>query len=237
LALVPCEIMASDLTIAFPLPRPSLGLQRSLFGYSGSRIGIENVSFNLSPGDRLGIIGRNGAGKSTLLRALAGIYSPTNGTLHIRGEVSSFLDLTLGFNSDASAIENTKTRLVLMGVHLRDYREAVAEILDFAELESEANLPIRMFSTGMVMRLAFAIATYKPGNILLMDEWLSVGDAGFQSRASARMSQIMGADSILVLASHSKDLLSATCNKFLLLENGRMSLYGAKEVLDTYFSS
>jgi lipopolysaccharide transport system ATP-binding protein len=197
---------------------------------------ISNLSIAIKEGDRVGLIGHNGAGKSTLLRMLNGIYAPTSGSLNITGSVSSLVDISLGINQEATGRENIFLRGLLLGYSKGQMLKHFDEIVDFAELGDFINLPVRSYSTGMLLRLAFAVSTTVKPDILIMDEWLSVGDEGFRARAEARLHELVENTKILVLASHSKELLSQVCNRIIWLEHGELKLDGSpEEVLPKYF--
>lgn len=180
--------------------------------------GISNISFNLKPGDRLGVSGPNGSGKTTLLRTIAGIYKPTKGMMNIHGRISSLLDVSFGLDPEATGLENIRMRGVLMGLSLNQIKYLEDEIADFTELGEFINLPVRSYSSGMNMRLGFAVSTAIPSDILLLDEWLSVGDAEFSKKAESRLNKMMKKSEIVIIASHDQKLLKNTCNCFLTLD-------------------
>ena len=169
------------------------------------------------------MVGHNGAGKTTLLSALSGVYHPSFGSLNINGSVAALLDLSSGFDPDATGYENIFLRSILFGKTKAETVKLVEEIVEFSELSEFINLPVRTYSSGMVMRLAFSIATSINPDILLMDEWLSVGDASFNEKASARLRDLISSASILVIASHSPDSISNICTRVIMLEGGRIA--------------
>lgn len=181
---------------------------------------LEDISFKLSPGDRLGISGHNGAGKTTLLRVLAGAYGPTLGKIEIQGKVVSFIDIMLGMDVEYSGEENIVIRGLLYGLTKEQIKKKVADIVEFSGLEQFIKLPMRTYSSGMMMRLAFSIATAIEADIILMDEWMSVGDADFAKKAEERLTNYLKSVSIMVLASHSPALIEKHCNKRMRLANG-----------------
>jgi lipopolysaccharide transport system ATP-binding protein len=183
---------------------------------------LEGVSFEIRPGDRVGLMGHNGAGKSTLLRMLSGIYEPIAGSLKVEGRVATLLELQLGIDPDATGYENIMLRGVMTGLKLREIRAKIDEIAEFTELGDYLGMPVRTYSSGMLLRLAFAVSTSVEADILLMDEWLSVGDAEFRNKASARLEQLVERTPILVLASHSQELIGKVCNRLFQLEHGRV---------------
>jgi ABC-type polysaccharide/polyol phosphate transport system ATPase subunit len=180
---------------------------------------LDNITLQLKDGDRLGVMGPNGAGKSTLLRTLAGIYHPTSGSIDVSGSIASLIDISLGMDSEATGYENIRMRAIMMGMKLKQIKLIEDEIADFTELGKFLELPIRTYSTGMHMRLGFAVSTTVPADIILMDEWLSVGDSDFLIKAEKRLHDYIQKSSILVIASHSEDLISKLTNQTLRLEN------------------
>ncbi|MHB1934788.1 MAG: ABC transporter ATP-binding protein [Leptospirillum sp.] len=185
---------------------------------------LDGVSFDLSAGDRLGLMGHNGSGKSTLLRVLAGVYEPTGGTLVVQGKIVSLLDISIGMDPEASGIENIFLRGLLLGLTKDEIRQRIEEIVDFSGLGDFIDLPVRTYSSGMTMRLAFSIATCVEADILLMDEWLSVGDADFVKKAEDRLKALVSKTPILVMASHSPEVLKEVCTRTIRLEGGRIAL-------------
>ncbi len=181
--------------------------------------GLNSLSLTLKEGDRLGVTGNNGTGKSTLLRTIAGIYSPISGYIKIEGRVSSLIDVSLGMDPEATGFENIRTRGVLMGLKLKQIKDIEEEIADFTELGSFLEMPIRTYSSGMHMRLGFAVSTAIPADILLMDEWLSVGDKEFSLKAEKRLTHLINKTAIVVIASHSEELIQKTTNQILRLEH------------------
>jgi lipopolysaccharide transport system ATP-binding protein len=164
-------------------------------------------------------MGPNGAGKSTLLRTLAGVYFPTSGTIEVQGRIASLIDISLGMDVEATGFENIRMRGIMMGLSLKQIKSMEEEIADFSGLGDFLHLPIRTYSTGMNMRLGFAVSTAVDADIILMDEWLSVGDSEFIQKAEKRLENFIGRSSILVIASHSEDLIQKTTNQILRLEN------------------
>lgn len=187
---------------------------------------LDEVSFELKEGDRLGLIGPNGAGKSTLLRVLAGIYTPTSGVLTRRGKVLQLFDIGLGFDDEASGIENITLRGLMMGLSRREVECHLDDIAAFSELGDYLQLPVRTYSAGMLLRLMFSIATCIPGDIMLMDEWMAVGDVTFQDKAQRRLNEMIGSAGILVIASHDPGILSSCCTLGMRLEHGRITAFG-----------
>ena len=195
------------------------------FGAEGTVIrSLEDVSFEIHEGERVGLIGHNGAGKSTLLRALSNVYAPTAGRAEIVGEIGSLVDIGLGIDGEATGRENIFIRGALLGLKRKEIEERFDEIVKFSELGEFINMPVRTYSSGMHLRLAFAVATIIRPEILLMDEWLSVGDAAFNEKAERRLNNLVKSSRILVIASHSRELIEKTCNRVMWFEHGRLLL-------------
>lgn len=195
------------------------------FGAEGTVIrSLEDVSFEIHEGERVGIVGHNGAGKSTLLRALSNVYAPTSGRVEIVGEIGSLVDIALGIDGEATGRENIYIRGALLGLKRGEIEKRFDEIVEFSELGEFINMPVRTYSSGMHLRLAFAVATIIRPEILLMDEWLSVGDAAFNEKAEGRLNDLVKSSRILVIASHSRELIERTCNRVMWFEHGRLKL-------------
>lgn len=183
---------------------------------------LRNVSLDLVPGDRLGLAGHNGAGKTTLLKTLAGVYEPTSGYMECRGRVANLLDVTMGMDFEATGLDNIRLKGLLHGLHAAEIARKTRDIVEFSGLGSYVEMPVRVYSSGMLLRLAFSIVTSFEADILLMDEWLGVGDADFSARAQIRLAAIVRNASILVLASHSQEILRSHCNRILTLDHGQI---------------
>nr|WP_249145795.1 ABC transporter ATP-binding protein [Bradyrhizobium diazoefficiens] len=200
---------------------------------SGTNISVvralDQVSFTLGRGDRLGLVGPNGAGKSTLLRVLADIYAPSAGKVERQGTLIPMFDIGIGFDHEATGYENIMLRGMMMGLTRREIAARTDEIAAFSELGEYLDLPIRTYSAGMTLRLMFSIATSVAGDIILMDEWISVGDESFQGKAQKRMLDITGKAGILVVASHNPNTLLQHCNLGMRLEKGRVVDFGPIE--------
>ncbi len=197
---------------------------------------LDNLNFEIDEGERVGLLGHNGAGKSTLLRALSRVYKPQHGRVEISGQVTSLIDIALGINPEATGRENIYLRGALLGIPKAELSRMYDEIVEFSELGNFIEMPVRTYSAGMHLRLAFAVSTVVRPEILLMDEWLSVGDAGFVEKAEARLSDLVSASKILVLASHSRNLIEKTCTRAIWLEHGVIKLDGpVQEVAEAYW--
>ena len=229
------HILAENVCVDFPLYNaPHRSLKKSFLSVatggrisseSGNRVRIralDGVSFEVKEGEKLGLIGHNGSGKTTLLRVLAGVYEPTSGSLEVKGRVASLLDISIGMDPDSSGYENIFYRGLLMGLSREEIQKKVEEIADFSGLGDFIDMPVRTYSSGMSMRLAFSIATTVEADILLMDEWLSVGDADFVKKAEERLRSLVDRTPILVMATHSLEILNEVCTRTLPLEGGKI---------------
>ncbi len=205
---------------------------------AGDRVCVQalrDVSFRIDHGDRVGLIGANGAGKTTLLRVLAGVYEPTGGIVRREGHVSPLFDATLGMDMEATGYENIILRGLFLGFSPREIRTRTEEIAEFTELGDYLAMPVRSYSTGMMLRLAFAVSTCIDPEILLIDEWIGVGDAHFLDKAERRMERLVDRSRILVIASHAPDLIRRTCTRAVLLDHGAVKSTGpVEEVLAQY---
>jgi lipopolysaccharide transport system ATP-binding protein len=181
---------------------------------------LNKLNVELRAGDRLGLIGHNGSGKTTLLRALSGAYEPDEGTIDVHGRIASLLNLSLGIDASATGFDNIRLRGRIAGLSSREVEEKMDEIADFTGLGPFLAMPVKTYSAGMQARLAFAAATAVEADVLLMDEWIAVGDAEFQKLAHKRLLNLVERAGILVLATHDVDLLRLYCNKVMRLEGG-----------------
>lgn len=243
------SIKINDVSLTFSLPTPEgRNLKNSAINFvslgklskgENGRIqvsALNSISLEFEAGDRVGVIGANGAGKTTFLRLVSGVYPPTSGSIASHGSLIPLIDIQLGLNLEASGRKNIYLRGALLGFSTKQIKTLEAEIIEFSGLGDFIDFPMRTYSSGMQMRLAFAISTAVSPDILVMDEWLSVGDEAFQSRAEQRMQEIVDRTQILILASHSQSLIKKVCNKAMLLENGELVAYGGVEdVLSSYF--
>lgn len=184
---------------------------------------LDGVSFEFREGDRIGIVGHNGSGKTTLLRVIAGAYEPVSGAIETKGRIASMLSVTLGMDPEATGYENIFVRAAIMGLKPREVAPRVSEIREFSELGDYLDMPVRMYSSGMSMRLAFAISTCIAADIILMDEWLSVGDPAFREKAQQRLRRLVDQARILVLASNDERLVRDNCNRIMRLSHGKMT--------------
>lgn len=183
---------------------------------------LTDIDLTINAGDRVGLVGHNGAGKTSLLRMLGGVYEPSRGTLQIEGNVTSLIDVTLGMDHEATGYDNILLRGLILGLSRKQIRQVTPDIEEFSELGEYLSMPVRAYSSGMVLRLAFSIVTCVHPDILLMDEWLSVGDADFVKKAEGRLKRLVDKASILVIASHNAQIISELCNVQVTLERGRV---------------
>lgn len=211
--------------------------KRVLFRGSAGKIGrdagdqvvveaLRDVSFSLVAGDRLALIGANGAGKTTLLRTIAGIYEPVQGQVVTRGRISPMFDINVGIDTDLSGFENIRLRALLLGLTPTEIEQRLPEIVEFTELGDYLDMPVRTYSSGMILRLSFAVATCFEPEILLMDEWILAGDAHFMGKAEARIHSFVERAHVMVLASHNLELCSRWCTKGVWLDRGSIRELG-----------
>ncbi len=199
---------------------------------------LQDVTLEVGAGERLGVIGHNGAGKSTLLKLLAGIYLPTRGRRRVRGQISSLFDISLGFEQEATGWENIYYRSYLQGETRRSVNAKVESIAEFSELGDFLNMPVRYYSAGMLVRLAFSIATAVEPEVLLIDEVLSVGDMAFQTKARQRMREMMSQAQLAVIVSHDLESLRRLCDRGIWLDHGRVCVDGPiDDAIDAYKES
>lgn len=225
-------IMLDEVSVDYPVfGADGESLKKTLTAAAtGGRIGrgtgitvveaLRHVTLELRDGDRLGVVGHNGSGKSTLLQTLAGVYPPTRGSYIHSGSIASLVNPMLGIEREATGFENIMIRGLVLGMNRRMIRQLTPEIAEFSGLGDYLHMPVHTYSTGMLMRLAFSITTSVPADILLMDEWLSVGDAEFRQQAEERIRALVSQSGILVIASHSADLIARECTRVIELAHG-----------------
>lgn len=186
---------------------------------------LSEINLEINDGDRVGVYGHNGSGKSTLLRVISGIYKPFpgNGEVIVNGKVVSLIDIYIGIEEELTGRENIFIRGILLGHSIKEINNFIGKIIDFSELEDYIDLPVRIYSSGMVLRLIFSINMMASPEILLLDEWISVGDENFKKKAEKKIQEILLTTKILVIASHSLDLLKKNCNKIIFLEKGKIA--------------
>ena len=241
------NVIVENVSVSFPLYHTNArSLKKTVMAAASGRLGqdkqrrvvvqaLRDISFTLRGGDRLGLIGSNGAGKTTLLRTLAGIYEPVTGRVKVQGGLGALLDISLGMNVELTGREN----ILLRGLYNGFTRPAIArleqDVAEFADLGDFLDLPVRIYSAGMLVRLGFGLATAIRPEILLMDEWMLAGDADFHERARVRLEAMVRSADILVLSSHDTATVQAWCSRVLWLDQGRLRMDGPPdEVIDAY---
>ncbi|HET8995501.1 MAG TPA: ABC transporter ATP-binding protein [Acetobacteraceae bacterium] len=241
------QILVEDVSVFFPLYHANArSLKKTVMAAASGRLGkdkqrrvvvqaLRDINFVLNGGDRLGLIGSNGAGKTTLLRTLAGIYEPVAGRVRVQGSLNALLDAGLGMNMDLTGRENIMLRGLYNGLPRADLARLEEDVAEFAGLGDFLDLPVRIYSAGMVVRLGFALATAIRPQILLMDEWLLAGDAEFMERARHRLEAMVRSAEILVLSSHDIGIVRNWCTRVMWLDHGRIKADGpADAVADLY---
>ncbi len=241
------RIEIEGLSVDFPLYHGSArSLKKTVFAAASGRLGedrqkrvvvqaVRDVSLRLGRGDRLGLVGGNGAGKTTLLRTIAGIYEPVVGRVHVEGSMTALLDPTLGMNMDLTGRENIGLRGLYNGYTPAQTKQLEEDVQAFANLAEFLDLPVRFYSSGMVIRLGFALATAISPEVLLMDEWFLAGDADFQEKARLRLESVVSGADILVLSSHIPGIVLQWCTRVIWMDGGRIRADGAPaEVLEQY---
>lgn len=243
------HILLNNVSVDIPIfNSQGRSLKKTIMGMAtGGRIGLtesgktvvrslDHLNLKIKSHERVGLIGHNGAGKSTLLRVLSSVYEPTEGFAEINGSIGSLIDISLGIDLEATGLENIYLRSALLGISKKKVDKELNSLVEFTELGDFINMPVRTYSTGMHMRLAFAVSTMISPDILLMDEWLSVGDQSFQEKAENRLNRLIERTNILVIATHSRRLIERCCTRVLWLEHGRLKMDGSPEqVCPLYF--
>ena len=233
------SITLADVSVNFPVfSSSSRSLKKAVLrvgsgGYlnrdSSDRIivqALRHVNLEIKDGDRLALIGHNGAGKSTLLRVMAGIYEPTAGCVRFDGKVTPMFDPALGMDMEMTGYENIRLRGLFLGLDSKEIRGRVEEIAEFTELGDYLAMPVRTYSAGMMVRLAFSVSTCIEPEILLLDEMIGGGDQSFLEKAQRRMNHFIDRSKILIVATHSMDLIEKLCNKAVLLDHGELKAIG-----------
>jgi lipopolysaccharide transport system ATP-binding protein len=195
-------------------------------GAAGDLLALKDISFAVEPGDRIGIIGRNGAGKSTLLKIISRITAPSEGRIVIRGRVGSLLEVGTGFHPELTGRENIYLNGAILGMHRTEIKSKFDPIVEFAEIEKFLDLPVKRYSSGMYVRLAFAVAAHLQTEILLVDEVLAVGDIAFQKKCLGKMKDISDAGRTILFVSHNLSAVRQLCTKGIYLENGALKAIG-----------
>lgn len=228
------HVRLKDVSIKFPIydAKQKSIKQTALSLLTGGRIigsskfvevvALNSINLNLNDGDRVALMGHNGSGKTTLLRTVAGVYRPTSGSVCVKGEITSLLDMLLGVELDATGYENIYLRSLFLGIRHEQIEPLINNIIDFSELGRYIHMPVRTYSSGMTLRLAFSICTAIQPEILLMDEWISVGDKSFLEKSRHRINQLLDSTKILILATHDDQLAKKFCNKIIKMEKGEI---------------
>lgn len=199
---------------------------------------LEDITFDVKPGEVIGFIGNNGAGKSTLLKIISGVMRPTKGTIEVKGNICPMIELGAGFDMELTAKENIFLNGAVMGYSKNFIEKKMDEIVEFSELKEFLNVPIKNFSSGMIARLAFSIATVVDPEILIVDEILSVGDIAFQQKSEAKMKSMIGGGTTVLFVSHSIEQIEKLCDRVIWIEHGRIIKIGkAKEICEEYYKS
>jgi lipopolysaccharide transport system ATP-binding protein len=243
-----CYIKMENVDLYYPASiYNAMTIKEELFSLLGGRKNkkalpdvhaLRSISLEINEGERVGIIGANGAGKSSILKAIAGLFPIRGGRLETAGEVRALFELSLGFEADSTGRENIMNRGLMLGRTPAEVREIAPEIIEFADLKAFIDYPIRSYSSGMLVRLAFAISTSISGQILLVDEILSAGDASFQIKARQRMKSVIAGAKILVLVLHDMAAIKEVCGRAIWLRNGSVAADGPPEqVIDEYLKA
>jgi lipopolysaccharide transport system ATP-binding protein len=243
------RIRIENVSVDFPLYHGSArSLKKTVFAAASGRLGEDNrqrvvvqalrgISIELNSGDRLGLVGGNGAGKTTLLRTIAGIYEPNGGRIRVEGSLNAMLDPMLGMNGELTGRENIMLRGLYNGFSKAQIRLMEEDVQAFAELGEFLDLPVRFYSSGMVIRLGFALATSIRPQVLLMDEWFMAGDAGFLAKARTRLEGVVRGADILVLSSHASHAVLEWCTRVVWMDHGRIVMDGpAETVMQAYLT-
>lgn len=183
---------------------------------------LKNINITFESGDRVGLIGHNGSGKTTMLRLVAGLLEPTTGTISTKGKINSLIEIHYGMNYEATGYENIKIRCVLLGITLKKLNHIINKIIDFSELGNYIYMPVKTYSSGMMMRLSFSIMSIIDSDIFLLDEWLSVGDESFKEKANNEIIRLINNSSLFIFSSHDKSLIDKLCNRNVILSQGEI---------------
>lgn len=244
-AAIPADkpaVLLEGVSVVYRVPREMIsGIKEYAIRFVQRRLGYEefwalkDVSFAVKRGEVFGVIGRNGSGKSTMLKVMARVLQPTRGRIMTRGRLAPLLELGAGFHPELTGRENVFLNMALLGFTRKESEELLPSIMDFAEIHDFIDAPIRTYSTGMVARLGFSVATSRRPEILLVDEVLSVGDGPFQEKCIERMNSYQAMGTTIVIVSHSMPTIEAFCSRALLLDHGRIVVAGdVKEVVSQY---
>lgn len=223
---------------SYDLKKTILSLLEGKYRNPTKNLVLENINLSINQGEKIGIIGANGSGKSTILKLISGILQPTTGSVKVRGKIAPLIELTAGFDPELSVIDNIIIYGVMLGYSRQQMKARTARILEFAELQNYALVPVKSLSSGMTARLGFAIATDVKPDILILDEVLSVGDVRFKNKCSQKMEEFWQAHITVLLVSHSLDLIRENCHKAIWLEKGKIREIGdSNSVVNHYLDS
>jgi ABC-2 type transport system ATP-binding protein len=220
---------------SYDLKKTIFSLFNGQYRQPAKKMVIDNIDLTINRGDKVGIIGANGSGKSTMLKLISGILQPTSGTVRVKGAVAPLIELGAGFDTELTVMDNIILYGVMLGYSQLAMKSRAKAILEFAELETYASIPVKGLSSGMTARLGFAIATDVTPNILILDEVLSVGDISFKNKCRQRMNEFWRDDVTILLVSHSMDMICENCHKVIWLERGQVKMIGqTQDVIDQY---
>ena len=223
---------------SYDLKRTILSFVEGKYRQPKKKLVLDNINLSVKQGEKIGIIGANGSGKSTLLKLICGILQPTNGSVKVKGKIAPLIELGAGFDSELSVLDNIILYGVMLGFSRQEMKERAKLILEFAELEDYALVPVKGLSSGMTARLGFAIATDVEPDILILDEVLSIGDESFKHKSQRKMDEFWQEHVTILLVSHSMDLIQNACHQAIWLERGKIKLIGnSKEVVENYLNS
>lgn len=223
---------------SYDLKKTVLSIFEGKYRKPAKKLVLDNIDFVVNSGEKIGIIGANGSGKSTLLKIICGILQPTSGSVRVRGKIAPLIELGAGFDSEISVIDNIQLYGVLLGFSRAEMRQRTQSILEFAELQDYALVPVKGLSSGMVARLGFAIATDVQPDILILDEVLAVGDEKFKNKCKQRIDKLWHEDVTVLVVSHDLDSVRQSCNQAIWLDKGKIRFSGnADEVVNYYLQA
>ncbi|MTJ52336.1 ABC transporter ATP-binding protein [Anabaena sp. UHCC 0253] len=223
---------------SYDLKKTLLSVVEGKYRKPAKKLVLDNINLVVDKGEKIGIIGANGSGKSTLLKIISGILQPTTGTVRVRGQVAPLIELGAGFDAEISVMDNILLYGVLLGFSRAEMKARARSILEFAELEDYALVPVKGLSSGMVARLGFSIATDIQPDILILDEVLSVGDESFKNKCKQRMDQFWGEETTVLVVSHSMEFISESCNQAIWINKGKIVFSGiSSQTVDYYLNS
>lgn len=223
---------------SYDLKKTLLSIAEGKYRQPAKKLVLDNINLVVEKGEKIGIIGANGSGKSTLLKIISGILKPTSGIVRVRGQVAPLIELGAGFDAEISVMDNILLYGVLLGFSRTEMKKRARSILEFAELEDYALVPVKGLSSGMVARLGFAIATDVQPEILILDEVLSVGDESFKNKCKQRMEKFWDDNVTILVVSHDLEFVKQSCNKLIFLNNGKVKFMGSgQKTIDYYLST